>query len=273
MLLTEESLYLSFSGIRVHFRVVRPDTPIRNRILLLASPMICAFHWRKLLPELSELGSLAVLVDLPGFGHSDPNAPQDVNTRASMIWGVLDEVDRSMGAPLSLWHLAGHGSACGTLLCMGAQYPDSVKSQIHIAPVFSVEKAFRKPENRERFYADNILRPGSFRRLIESWAGFPMDDYIVDRMRAPLMRPGMRRTFDHMLGCAVAPPREGLGFCPAMALLGGRDPLLDESRLLQTQSLLSGAETHRLSSAGHFPMETHSKALRDYLRGWLRYND
>ena len=113
--MTEESLYLSFSGIRVHFRVVRPDTPIRSRILLLTSPMICAFHWRKLLPELSELGSLAVLVDLPGFGHSDPNAPQDVYTRASMIWGVLDEVDRSMGAPLSLWHLAGHGSACGTL--------------------------------------------------------------------------------------------------------------------------------------------------------------
>jgi pimeloyl-ACP methyl ester carboxylesterase len=87
------------------------------------------------------------------------------------------------------------------------------------------------------------------------------------------MRPGMRRTFNHMLGCAVTPPRDGLGFCPAMALLGGRDPLMDETRLLQTQSLLNGAETHRLSSAGHFPMETHSKALRDYLRGWLRYND
>ena len=34
---------------------------------------------------------------------------------------------------------------------------------------------------------------------------------------------------------------------------------------------LGGAETHLLKSAGHFPMETHSKALRDYLRGWIRY--
>ncbi len=273
MLLTEESLYLSFSGIRVHFRVVRPEVPVRSRVMLLASPMICAFHWRKLLPELSELGCLAVLVDLPGFGRSDPAAPQDADTRASLVWGILDEVDRSLGAPLSLWHLAGHGSACGTLLRMGAQYPDSVKSQVHISPVFSVDKSFRRPDARERFYAENILRPGSFKRLIEGWAGFPMDDYIVDRMRAPLTRPGMRRTFEHMLGSAVAPPREVVGFCPAMALLGGRDPLMDEIRLEQTRTLLGGAEIHRLASAGHFPMETHSKALRDYLRGWLRYNE
>ena len=273
MLLTEESLYLSFSGLRVHFCVVRPDVPVKSRILLLASPMICAFHWRKLLPELSGLGCLAVLADLPGFGHSDPNAPQDADTRANLIWGVLDEVDRSMGAPLSLWHLAGHGTACTTVLHMGALYPDSVKSQIHISPVFSVDKAFRKPEARARFYDENIVRPGDFRRLIEGWAGFPMDDYIIDRMRAPLTRQGMRRTFDHMLRCAIAPPRESLGFCPAIALLGGRDPLLDEARLAQVKALLGGAETHRLASAGHFPMETHSKALRDYLRGWLRYNE
>ena len=265
--------YLSFSGIRVHFRVVRPDVPIRSRIMLLASPMICAFHWRKLLPELSGLGCLAVLVDLPGFGHGDPSAPQDADVRANLIWGILDEVDRSMETPLSLWHLAGHGTACATVLHMGALYPDSVKSQIHLSPLFSVDKSFRRPEARERFYAENILRPGDFRRLIEGWAGFPLDDYIIDRMRAPLTRQGMRRTFDQMLRCAINPPREGVGFCPTMTLLGGRDPLLDDVRLNQAKNLLGDSETHRLASAGHFPMETHSKALRDYLRGWLRYND
>ena len=64
MRLTEERLFLSFSGIRVHFHVVRPDVPVHSRVMLLASPMISAFHWRKLLPELAGLGCLAVLVHL-----------------------------------------------------------------------------------------------------------------------------------------------------------------------------------------------------------------
>jgi len=273
MRLTEESLYLSFSGVRVHFCVARPNVPVHSRMLLLASPMINTFHWRKLLPELSELGCLAVLADLPGFGHSDPGAPQEADLRANLLWGVLDDVDRNTGAPMSLWHLAAHGTACATILRMGVQYPDSVKSQIHISPLFSVNRAFRKPEERERWYAENVASARGFRRVIERWAGFPMDDYIVDRMRAPLLRPGMRRTFGRMLLGGLAPPRQGMGFCPTMALAGGRDPLLDEDRLSQMRALLPDAEIHRLASAGHFPMETHSKALRDYLRGWLRYNE
>ena len=76
-----------------------------------------------------------------------------------------------------------------------------------------------------------------------------------------------------MLKYAAEPPHTGMGFCPTMALVGGRDPLNDEARLEQTRALLPEAELHRLRSAGHFPMETHSRALRDYLRGWLRYND
>ena len=34
---------------------------------------------------------------------------------------------------------------------------------------------------------------------------------------------------------------------------------------------LPEVEAHIIRPAGHFPMETHSRALRDYLRGWLKY--
>ena len=271
--MTEENRYLSFSGVRVHFRVVRPDVPIHSRMLLLSSPVISTFHWRKLLPELAGLGCLAVLADLPGFGHSDTDAPQDTDVRVNLLWGVLDDVDRSMGTPMSMWHLAGHGVACATILRMGVQYPDSVKSQIHIAPLFSVDASFRRQEARERWYDENVSDGRAFRRRIEGWAGFPMDDYIVDRMRDPLLRPGARHALDRLLKGCLTPPRQGMGFCPTMALLGGRDPLLDEARQAQIHTLLPDAELHRLATAGHFPMETHSKALRDYLRGWLRYNE
>ena len=273
MRLTEESRYLTFSGVHVHFCVVRPDTPIRDRMLLLSSPLINTFHWRKLLPELAGLGCLAVLADLPGFGRSDCDAPQSADMRANLLWGVLDDVDRALGAPMSLWHLAGHGSACAAILRMSVQYPDSVKSQIHIAPLFSIPRAGRRGFSPERWYEENVLNPARFRRAVERLSGYPMDDYIVDRMRSPLLRPGSMEVFSRMLRQSASPPRQGMGFCPTMALLGGRDPLLDEARVKQIDALLPDAELHRIQSAGHFPMETHSRALRDYLRGWLRYND
>ena len=61
---TEESQYLSFHGIRVHFRTAIPGDPPRERVLLLSSPLINTFHWRKLTPELTQLGCLTVLADL-----------------------------------------------------------------------------------------------------------------------------------------------------------------------------------------------------------------
>ncbi len=270
--LIEESRYLAFSGLRVHFRLAKPEDAVKNRMLFLSSPLINTFHWRKLLPELTELQCLCVLADLPGFGLSDAEAPQAQSVKSNMLWGILDHVDRDTDAPMSMWHLMGHGSACSTILRMAAMYPDSVKSQIHVCPTFTLPPA----ENRGdpgRWYDVHIANPQRFHRLIEHYAGYPMDDYIVDRMRRPLTRPGMRRTFEKLLKSAAQPPSQGMGFCPTMALVGRMDPLLDDVRQEQMAALLPDAETHNIRSAGHFPMETHSKAMRDYLRGWLRYND
>ena len=270
--MAEESQYLCFHGIRVHFRIAEPEDKPRERILLLSSPMINTFHWRKLVPELTQMGCLVVLADLPGFGRSDcaEAVPQDNIMRANILWGVLDEIDRSTGAPDSLWHLAGHGSACAAVLEMAALYPDSVKSQVHISPLF-----FTRPPRDEqllRWYRQTIGEKENFRRMVEHCSGYPMDDYIIDRMRTPLLRPGAYQNFMRMLRAGRHETECSLGFCPAMALIGGRDALMDEAALACIRRHLEGAEMHTLKSAGHFPMETHSKALRDYLRGWIQYN-
>ena len=271
--LAEESRYLSFSGVKVHFCIARPEVPVKSRMLLLASPLISTFHWRKLLPELSGMGCLTVLMDLPGFGRSDPYAPQGQDVLANLAWGVLDDVDRAAGAPMSLWHLAGHGIACATLMRMSVQYPDSVKSLVYIAPLFSLPAGRRRELSPEQWFDENVPDPRRFKRAVERLAGYPLDDFIVDRMRAPLIRPGMRRTFQRMAHASATSPRPGVGFCPTIALMSGRDPLMDEARQAGIQPLLKDAEVHRLPTAGHFPMETHSRALRDYLRGWLRFNE
>lgn len=263
----EERRFLAFSGLRVHFALCWPEEAIKHRLMMLSSPLINTFHWRKLVPELTDLGCLCVSVDLPGFGLSDPRAPQSVTQRSNMLWGVLDDIDQAGECPLSMWHLMAHGTACGTILRMAAQYPDSVKSQIHLCPTFSTDI-----DSGEVWYDENVRDAAAFRRTIERWAGYPLDDYILDRMRRPLLRPGMRQTFGRMVRYAVT-PGQGMGFCPTMALMGGRDPLMSPQAKGDISALLSEAESHTIQSAGHFPMETHSRALRDYLRGWMKYNE
>ena len=265
----EESQYLSFMGTRVHFQVCMPEGEIKHRMLLLSSPLINTFHWRKLLPELHDLGCMSVLADLPGYGKSDCAGPQKNDLRANILWGILDCVDQQLDAPLSMWHLAGHGPACCTVLEMAAMYPDSVSSQIHICPAFTLEGALPS-EKAGKWFDANIPDDRRFHRMIEHYSGYPMDDYIVDRMRRPLLRPGARDCFLKMMK-QYEIPAQGMGFCPTMALWGSMDSIIDDKNLSLIHELLPDAETHVLKSAGHFPMETHSRALRDYIRGWIRY--
>ena len=271
-LVQELTHYMSFYGMRVHLRAVMPEGTVRSRVMLLSSPLINSFHWRKVVPEFTQLGCLAVMIDLPGFGGSDcsMNVPQDAAFRSSLLWGMLDEIDRRTDSPGAMWHLCAHGTACATILEMAQMYPDSVKSQIHVSPLMSAPQPKSEPP---AWFRENILPEAAFRGFIERLSGYPMDDFILERMRAPLLRPGARENFLHMLRVCRKAPEAGLGFCPAMALIGGRDVLVTEEERARIDACLSGAEIHLLKSAGHFPMETHSKALRDYLRGWIRYNE
>ena len=157
--MSRESLSLTFRGLPVHFSIVRPEAHLRHRLLFLCSPLLTGFHWRKLLPELSELGCLCVLAELPGFGQGAAAYahPHDSATRARLIWGVLDEVDARVGGQNALWHLAAHGCACSTVMAMSAAQPDSVQSLIEISPLIPAG-------GRGRYFAG---RKGAAAHLLE----------------------------------------------------------------------------------------------------------
>jgi pimeloyl-ACP methyl ester carboxylesterase len=94
--LNQTAGYLSFQGLRVFYRAAEPEGELKHRVLCLSSPFTSTFSWRKLAPELTELGCLMLMVDLPGFGRSDYDRalPGDAETRAHLVWGVLDEIDQ-----------------------------------------------------------------------------------------------------------------------------------------------------------------------------------
>ena len=123
---------------RVHYRIVRnPEGEIRRRVLLLNAPLSSMFNWRLLIPELLSNDCLIAQIDLPGYGQSDcgRGVPQDADTRAQLVWGVLDEIDAITGDTSQYWHLISHGSACLTTMTMAHQAPECVASNVFISPL------------------------------------------------------------------------------------------------------------------------------------------
>ena len=274
--MSRESLSLSFRGLPVHFSIVRPEAHLRHRVLLLCSPLLTGFHWRKLLPELSALGCLCVLAALPGFGPRSTGAafPAHSATRAQLVWGVLDEVDARIGGQNALWHLAAHGCACPTVMAMAAMQPDSVRSMIEISPLVPEGGRGRYLAKRrgatERFIERAFATPADFAQFVSNAARRPLPDYSVERMWRGLSHPEGQATLLRLLESEDEVPAQR-GFCPSIAIWGGSDPLMPADARERLTALQPEIETHIIRPAGHFPMETHSRALRDYLRGWLKY--
>lgn len=268
-----EDAFITFCKHRVHIRIVEPEGALKRRLMAISSPITTVFNWRKLVPELTQLGCLVVLMDLPGFGQSDcgADAPQSLADRASIGWGVIDEIDSAIGEGDAAWHLMGHGTACQTVLEMANMYPDSVNSQIYISPIMNTENGVRTGrKSHDRWYDTNIASAAGYRALMDRLFARHADDYVVDAMRAAFRRPGARESFINMLA-QRARPEPAKGFAPAMALWGERDELMDSRARESFRQLAPEAEIHIMKTAGHIPMETHSHALRDYLRGWLKY--
>lgn len=275
--------FLSFRGMRVHYRITPPKDEIRRRVLLLNAPLTTMFNWRLLIPELLGQNSLVVQVDLPGSGQSDcgKGVPQDAATRAQLVWGVLDEIDAATSDSSQYWHLISHGSSCLTTLTMAQQAPDCVAGNVFISPLLHapVKSYYRSCFGRgrlesavEKWYYASVLDRAGLQNQLTEWFGRPVPDHIFNPMRRSLIRPGMRQQLMRLIHEGFDyDPAIFQSFTPAMAIWGQMDPLFPQPDAAEFRKLLPNVESHALHTAAHFPQETHSKAVCDYLRGWLRF--
>ena len=280
-----DSRFIAIRGLSVHYRVVMPEGTVRHRVLLVPSPGQSEFNWRFVVPELIAAGCKCVIADLPGFGQSQmgEGVPQDHETRAKFLWGLLDALDLEEGRQLNCWHLMAHGSAAGTIAEMAVQQPDSAASLLMFAPV--LYPPLRGPlgvlasrpffEKLIRFwFRRNVLNQRRFSRMMTRLYGAPLRESALLRLHRPMLRlSGQEAMLRHALleGCQADTSRLNDLFMPSMVIWGGRDTLLGG----QVPAKLRGhdfrnAEYHVLKSAGHCPQETNGKAVCDFLRGWIR---
>lgn len=279
------SRFIAIHGLSVHYRVVMPEMPVRHRALLVASPGQSTYNWRHIVPELTEAGCQCVLCDLPGFGLSEcrDDAPQDHETRAQFLWGLLDALDLEEGGQLNCWHLMAHGSACGTIATMASMQPDSAASLLMLCPMLYsplpgfLTKLAHSPSFVRPIRAwlqRNIIPPQKFARFAARLYGAPVPERTLQQMHRSLVRlSGHEEMLRRMLidGYRVDMTRLNDLFMPSMVLWGGLDPILggEIPNRLRLRDFKS-AEYHLLPGSGHCPAETNSRAVRDFLRGWIR---
>lgn len=279
------SRYITIHGAMIHYRIIRPVGEVQHRALLLSSPGQSTFNWRYIVPELTGVGCLCVLCDLPGYGLSEcrDDIAQDHETRAQIIWGVLDAIDMEESAHLNCWHLMAHGSACGTIAQMALTQPDSAASLLMLAPILYppipaiIRRMALKPGFTKlirAFLRRYVLSSKRFAKITAYIYGAPLPEKALAQLYKPAHSLiGHEEMLRQLLISGYSPDMSRLNdlFMPIMVLWGGRDPILGGTipPRLRTQDL-KNAEYHVLPYAGHSPGETNSRAVRDFIRGWIR---
>lgn len=279
------SRFITIRGLSIHYRIINPVGSVHHRALLLSSPGQSTFNWRYIVPELTGAGCQCVLCDLPGYGLSEcrDDVPQDHETRAQFLWGLLDALDLEEEGQLNCWHLMAHGSACGTIAAMAMEQPDSAASLLMLSPILYspfpgfVVRLARRPGFTKliRFLLRRyVLSAKRFARLTAGVYGAPPPEKALIQLRRPAMKLiGHEEMLRRLItdGYQLDMSRMNDLFMPAMILWGGRDPILGGTIPARLRSRdFKTAEYHVLSSSGHCPAETNSRAVRDFLRGWIR---
>ena len=275
-----ELFRLRFNGTRVRFKVYTPaDGNVLRRAAFVTSPIGDAESWDALCRILAGQGCLCVAFELPGFGHTPVDAPQDNATRSAILWGVLDEVETSRGDPPSKWHLVSHGSGCAVILEMTRTQPDGVASRTLISPVThrfttSLSRSFVSGRLGRWLYTKAYeYRAGSIKRFgakLYKLYGERLTDERVYNLHREFYREGRTETLFELFAKGYRLPEKAYRVAaPIMLIWGKNDPFgpRPDERLLKS---LPDTEVHYITSA-HMSMETMPQEISEYLKGWFEF--
>lgn len=259
-----------FKSIGVHIKISEGDVPRRNNALLIASPLTGGFNYRGLtnMPEVWGCSSLTQ-VDLPGFGQSDcgEHVEYDEDYFSKILWGILDEVDGSAG---QTWHIIAHGAACRTAIRMTNMYPESVKSVVCLSPLLSKTAYPFSKQNFDGWFNKNIVDRAAFKRFYCTLAARELQPDVLAYSQKSFLREGAKESLKkaamHRTELEKLNP-----FTPSMAIFGDRDTLMDKNARQANAFCLPECENHEMQGVGHLLMETHPRAISDFLRGWFNF--
>ena len=256
---------LCFDGTYVRFKVYAPeDGKASHRAAFINSPLDDAESWDALCRILASQGCLCLAFELPGFGHTPVTAPQDNGTRASILWGVLDEVDISRGEENSKWHLVSHGSGCCVALEMTRTQTDSVLSRVFISPVTHVFNYSRRSYSLGKLrrwiylklYRFYETHPGMFTGKIQKHYGQELTEERLDKLTREFFREGRPDCLFNLFEKGYWMHKNSLGIQnPLMLIWGKNDPSFIWAGAEAFADDLPDAVIRPVNS-GHFALES-----------------
>jgi len=277
-------LRLSFKGIKIQAHIYEPDGEIMHRALFVSSPFGDPVSWSALVHKLTGIGCLCVCADLPGFGFnpSSAEAPQDNDTRAQILWGLLDEIEARRNEDMCKWHLIGHGSGCAAVMHMALYQPDSTHSRVLLnpvierfmfAPVHGILSSAKCEKLLLALHSRCIKKQKSFRRLLSRLYGTVLPKERISALYKALNRKGVAESLARHMREGYKTNRDVYSVeSPVMLIWGANDRIFGGQIPSYLTRKLPKAEKHVLKCA-HMSMETAPDAVCDYLRGWFRFSE
>ena len=270
---------MCFDGTYVRCKVYTPeDGNVTRRAAFVNSPLGDAESWDALCRILASQGCLCLSFELPGFGHTPVRAPQDNMTRASILWGVLDEVDIARGEPNSKWHLVSHGSGCGVTLEMTRTQTESVLSRVFISPVTHIfnynRRSYSLSRLRRWFYAKKYAfyeaHPTAFFNRLQKLYDGELSTERMDKLSREFFRENRMESLCELFEKGYWLHKNSLSVeRPVMLIWGKNDPFGSRPNEKLMQSL-GEVEVHYLT-ASHMSMETMPQEISEYLKGWFDF--
>ena len=174
-----------------------------------------------------------------------------------------------------------HGSACGTVCTMASLHPDSVSSMVLAAPMlYPPLPAFIMNMAKYPFVAKALKTwmkycvnsTSYFKKVISHIYGKPLKQRSMSMLKSAMLGlMGHEEMLCRLLTDGFTTDTSQLNalYIPTMVLWASRDALLGDRIPARLRSDIAHAEYHTLPT-GHFLHETNSRAMCDFLRGWMK---
>ena len=224
--------------------------------------------WQQVLPVLAEHYRVHV-VDLPGYGHSQPYPATDVNEMASMLLEQAPEQATWLG-----WSLGGLVATTAALMA-----PERVRKLVTASssPRFAAEKAWRgiKPEVLDDF-RDQL--DSDFRATIERFMALQAmgsksaRQDIRQLKEAVLSRPepnpqALASGLDMLAQVDLRPQLASISQ-PWLRLYGRLDGLVPAKVARELDKLAPQSQHHVFTGASHAPFISHPEEFIDTLKAF-----